>query len=118
MNRWLASGACVGGVVLLVAGTLSRPDQTAVAGAVDFFAAQSRNPCAPGAVPIEGLGSATTDEAGAFMADLFSSSAGEACLIVTVVARSDTAKFWRLADFGVGGDHPDTVGLALTFGED
>lgn len=135
MNRYFASGACVAAIVLfscttepcacppaltqLVAvGTVSRPDQTPVAGASVDFAAQLGTSCAPPAVPVEGLGSATTDAAGAFMADLYSSSAGENCLIVTVVAGSDTAKFWRLADFGVGGDFPDTLRLAFTLGED
>lgn len=135
MNRYVVSGACTGAVVLfscttepcgctpaqtrlIAIGTVSRPDQTPVASAGVDFGAQSSEPFAPPVVPVEGLGSATTDAAGAFLADLYSSRSGEGCLIVTVVAGNDTAKFWRLAEFRAEGDLPDTLRLALTLGED
>ena len=139
MNRYLVSGAVVGAVALfscttepcgctpaqyhlVVTGTVSSPDQTPVANAKVDFGEQPSEPCAPTADVDEDraatYGSVITDAAGTFVADLYSLTTREQCLIMTAVAGSDTARVWRAAEFRTEGILPDTLRLTITLGED
>ena len=133
MNRYLISGLAVSGCALfscvtepcgctpavtrlIVVGTVSGPDETPVADAAIAVGEQGTS-CPPSDQPGEEffiIGEATTDAAGAFLADVISSSGpGERCVIVRAAARSDTARVAGIAEFRLDGE-PDTLTVAIT----
>lgn len=132
MNRYLISGLVVGSCALfscatepcgctpavtrlVVVGTvLQAADETPVAGAAVAIGEQNTS-CQP-SDEFFIVGEATTDAAGAFLADLLSGlGPGERCVIVRAAAGNDTATVERVAEFRLDGE-PDTLTVAITLG--
>jgi hypothetical protein len=106
---------------LVVVGMVSQSDQTPVPGATVRFVEQFARPCTVVDGTEQDLESpnggpyvATTDEAGSYMANLYSTSGpGERCLIVTAVAGIDTAWVRQVARFRWEGELPETLQVAV-----
>ena len=135
MNRYLISGLAVSGFALfscvtepcgctpavtrlIVVGTVSQADETPVADAAIAVGEQGTS-CPPSGQPDDEffiIGEATSDAAGAFLADVLSTSGpGERCVIVRAAAGNDTTRVAGVAEFRLDGE-PDTLTVAITLG--